>query len=122
MTPKKFIKTSVTRDMPDLDYSPVLRRLADNAGLLRLIHASIGMSGEAGEIVDALKKVMMYGSRLDIENLKEECGDVLWYMAIMLDALGSSFEEVMQMNADKLAKRYPNGFNEKDAIARADKK
>jgi NTP pyrophosphatase (non-canonical NTP hydrolase) len=121
MTPKQFMETSLSRDLPDKNYSPVAARLATNLDLLRLVHAGIGMSGETGEILDTLKKSLMYGKALDLQNLKEECGDVLWYMAVMLDQLGSSFEEVMQMNVDKLAKRYPNGFSEKDAIARADK-
>lgn len=121
MDNKDFVKESVSRDLPDLDYDPVIVRLDANQGLLRLLHAGIGMSGETGEILDSLKKSMMYGKPIDAANLKEECGDVLWYMSIMLDQLNSSFEEVMEQNVNKLRKRYPNGFSEKDAIARADK-
>lgn len=113
-----FVKESVSRDA---NYEKVSDRLGSDDTLLRLLHAGIGMSGETGEILDTLKKSMMYGKEIDTVNLKEECGDVLWYMAIMLDTIGISFEEVMQSNVDKLAKRYPKGFTEKDAIARADK-
>jgi NTP pyrophosphatase (non-canonical NTP hydrolase) len=121
MTPKEYTRLSLNSDLPDKNYSPVAARLASNPDLLRLLHGAIGMSGEAGEILDAMKKVYMYGKSADVAHFKEECGDLLWYMALFLDAIGSSFEEVMQMNADKLAKRYPKGFTEKDALARADK-
>lgn len=121
MDSKEFTKESVSRDLPGLDYDPVVLRLETNPGILRLIHAGIGMSGEAGEVLDTLKKSMMYGQPIDAVNLKEECGDILWYMAIMLDQIDSSFEEVMEQNVIKLRKRYPAGFTEKDAIARADK-
>lgn len=118
MTSKAYVDESVTRDA---DYDIVAKRLAENTKLLRLLHAGIGMSGETGEILDILKKGMAYGKEIDRTHLKEEVGDVLWYMAIMLDELGVSFEEVMLKNAEKLRKRYPTGFSEKDAIARADK-
>lgn len=121
MTPKEFITRCISKDMPSLDYRPIVNRLSNDTGLPRLIHAGIGMSGEAGEIVDQLKKSMMYGKELNVEHLKEECGDLLWYMSIMLHQINSSFEEVMQKNVDKLNKRYPTGFTEKDALERKDK-
>ena len=116
------MEASLSRDLPDKNYCPIAARLWNDTDLMRLVHAGMGMSGETGEILDNLKKSVMYGKPLDAKNLKEECGDVLWYMAVMLDQLGSSFEEVMQMNVTKLAKRYPNGFSEKDALARKDKR
>jgi NTP pyrophosphatase (non-canonical NTP hydrolase) len=121
MNQKQFIDESMTRDMPGLDYSPVSKRLSENNSLMRLLHASIGMSGETGEVLDNLKKSVMYGKELNKENLLEECGDILYYMAVMLHELNSDFEQVMQMNCEKLRKRYPNGFSEKDAIERKDK-
>jgi NTP pyrophosphatase (non-canonical NTP hydrolase) len=120
MTSKRFMVASRSNDMPDLDYSPVANRLANDQRLLRMVHMAVGMSGETGEVIDLLKKTMMYDKPLDEFKLKSEIGDVLWYMANMLDALGSSFEEVMQMNVDKLAKRYQNGFTEAEAINRRD--
>lgn len=104
----------------DCNYDRVYERMNDRL-LLRLNHAIIGMAGEVGELTDSVKKSIIYGKPIDIENLKEECGDTLWYMAQMLDEIGSSFEEVMKMNIDKLAKRYPEGFTEQAAIRRADK-
>ncbi len=126
MNPQDFIKAVLRTDLkPDSDmkaYDPISERLYFNDDNVRLLHASMGMTGEAGEISEHLKKWMMYGKELNHDKLKEECGDVLWYMGIMLDQLGSSFEEVMQMNADKLARRYPDGFTEEAAIERKDKK
>lgn len=71
--------------------------------------------------MDSIKKTIMYDKPLDVKNIKEECGDLLWYMSIMLDEVGSSFEEVMEMNRVKLEKRYPGGFTEQLAQARLDK-
>ncbi len=123
MTPSEYVKEAKRTDAAD--YLPIVDRMLVNfdgkENTMRLLHMGIGMSGEAGEIIDSLKKHVIYGKELDKVNLVEECGDVLWYMANMLDELGVSFEEVMAQNAAKLQKRYPKGFTEADAIARADK-
>lgn len=86
-----------------------------------LLHGAIGISGEAGELMDAVKKHVLYGKELDRANVLEESGDILWYMSIVLESVGSSFEEVMQLNQDKLDKRYPGGFTEALAALRLDK-
>lgn len=86
-----------------------------------LLHGALGISGEAGELLDAVKKHVMYGKELDKVNVLEELGDICWYMAIALEAVGSSFEEIMQLNQDKLEKRYPGGFTEALAQLRLDK-
>jgi len=83
-----------------------------------LIHASMGLVTEAGEFQDMLKKHLYYGRELDEVNLKEEIGDVLWYCAIALNALGTDFETVMQTNIDKLKARFPEKFTEEDANTR----
>lgn len=105
----------------DREYTAVIDRLQQNHTLFRSLHAVIGLAGEVGEVTDAVKKAVMYGKTLDVDDVKEEVGDILWYMALLLDSVGSSFEEVMQINHDKLEKRYPSGFTEAAAIARADK-
>jgi NTP pyrophosphatase (non-canonical NTP hydrolase) len=87
-----------------------------------LLHGALGIAGEAGELLDAVKKHVMYGKDLDKANVMEEIGDILWYMSIALESVGSSFEEVMQLNHDKLEKRYPGGFTEALAQLRLDKK
>lgn len=76
----------------------------------RILHASIGFVTEAGEFQDALKKTLFYGEPLDYTNLKEELGDMLWYMAIAMDALGTSFEDEQDRVIRKLKKRFPSKF------------
>lgn len=106
----------------DRNYDAVSDRLSNDIQLLRMMHGAIGLCGESGETADMIKKCIMYGKPIEVEKLKKECGDVLWYMAVILDAMNSSFEEVMQMNIDKLESRYPEGFTEAAAIERKDSK
>lgn len=84
----------------------------------RLLHAGMGLVTEAGEFLDALKKCYFYGKEVDLVNLREELGDILWYMAIAMDALGTTFEEEMDRVIRKLRRRYPSGFSDLDALDR----
>lgn len=118
MNSSDYKKWALTKDR---DYTDLVNRLQSNHGQVRLLHAVLGLAGEVGETADAIKKSVFYNKPLDIENIKEEAGDILWYMALLLDEIGSSFEEVMQMNHDKLEKRYPGGFTEQLAQERRDK-
>lgn len=87
-----------------------------------LIHAVFGVAGEAGELCDPVKKSMFYGKPLDVENIKEEAGDLLWYIAGPLcRALGCTLEELAAANVAKLRKRYPEKYSDAAAVARADK-
>jgi len=86
--------------------------------LLRLLHAGMGLTTEAGEFVDTLKKRIFYGKRVDRINLVEELGDLFWYIAIACDALNVSFEYVMKTNIAKLQKRFPQKFTSEDALNR----
>lgn len=93
-----------------------------NTDVESMIHASMGISGEAGEIIDAIKKTWIYNKPLDVENIKEEIGDVLFYLTELATLVGYSLEEAMLDNAKKLEKRYPTGkYSDADAQARADK-
>lgn len=87
----------------------------------KLLHAAVGVAGESGELLDAIKKTWIYGKPLDRENLVEECGDALFYISVLLDNCGSSLQEAMQENIDKLNKRYPVGYTDQAAQERADK-
>jgi len=100
-----------------MDYAPVLERLQD-VHTVRLLHAAMGLCTEVGEFMDMLKKHILYGKPLDEVNLKEELGDELWYTALALDELKSTFDECMDVNIKKLRLRYPNKFTEKDALNR----
>lgn len=92
-------------------FSPV----PDNCNLL---HAAIGIATEGGELLDALKKTIFYGKELDSVNLKEELGDLMWYIAIACESLGTSIEEVCKININKLRARYPEKFTSDAAINR----
>lgn len=84
----------------------------DWACSIRLLEGLIGLSGEAGEAIDILKKCMFQGHELkdEREHLGKELGDVMWYLALSADALGYGLDEILEMNVAKLRERYPNGF------------
>lgn len=83
-----------------------------------LLHAALGISSESGEITEAIIKHLVGQSDLDNVNIKEEVGDVLWYLAILCRRCGFTLDEAMNTNIEKLAARYPNKFNCEDAINR----
>jgi len=86
------------------------------------LHMAIGASGEAGELLDAIKKTCIYRKPLDIANVREECGDILFYVTGLLDSLNISMDEVIKENMEKLSLRYQSmAFSNHAAIARADK-
>lgn len=109
-----YIKKAIRTDLGD--YQPMIDRMNKSTG--RLLHGAIGIATESGELLDALKRHLMYGKDLDRVNMGEEIGDLCWYMAIVLDELGLSFEDVMQKNIAKLSKRYPEKFTEHQALHR----
>ena len=84
----------------------------------QLRNAAYGLNGEAGEVIDLLKKHEFQGHDLPKEKLIDECGDVLWYCALLADALGFTLEAVMNRNIDKLRRRYPDGFDKSRSINR----
>ena len=84
----------------------------------RLLHAATGLATEAGEFLDPIKKLLFYGKPLDEVNLKEEIGDILWYVAIACDALDTDIDTEMRRVIDKLKTRFPNQFTAFDAINR----
>lgn len=87
-----------------------------------LIHMALGMAGEAGELVDAIKKHAIYCKPLDSENIIEELGDLEWYMQGLRAALCITREEVLEANIKKLRKRYSSGsYSNEQAQQRKDK-
>ena len=79
-----------------------------------LLQGVMGMSGESGEALDIVKKIMFQGHELNEatkEHLIRELGDVLWYVATTAEALNVPLEIVMQVNIDKLRARYPKAFD-----------
>ena len=69
----------------------------------------MGIAGEAGEVIEKWKKLVAYNEGIlkksDLEDFKKELGDVVWYIAVLADSLGLSFDDVMEVNVKKLEDR-----------------
>jgi NTP pyrophosphatase (non-canonical NTP hydrolase) len=99
------------------DFAALLTRLTEleasaDADVPRLMTAAFGISAEAGEFTEVIKKIFLQGKPYNKDNvfhLKRELGDICWYIAQACMALDTTFEEVLQMNYEKLSARYPEG-------------
>ena len=99
------------------DFAQLLSRLTEletsaDADTPRLLTAAFGLSAEAGEFTEVVKKIFLQGKPYNEENvfhMKRELGDLCWYLAQACMALDTNFEEVLQMNYEKLSARYPEG-------------
>ena len=100
-----------------VDFALIAKRLG-TIRAIRLLHGSLGVASEGGEIADQMKKHLFYGKPLDITNLAEEIGDVFWYLALLSNELGINFDKIMQLNIAKLQKRYGDKFSEQRAVER----
>jgi len=107
MNTKEYIRLVLRSESPSFDH---LNK--------RLLHGCLGICNEAGELAAAVKRSLFYGRDLDLINVKEELGDTLWFIALCIDELGSSFEEIMELNIAKLKKRYPEQFTHDAATNR----
>lgn len=87
---------------------------------MQLLDGACGLAGEAGEVVDAIKKYNFQGHELNKAEIENELGDVLWYVALICDTLSINLEDVAKTNLDKLRKRYPDGFSTEDSLRRVD--
>ncbi len=83
---------------------------------------ALGLSGEAGEVADLVKKFLGQGHELDRMKLSEEAGDLLWYVASILEIMGIPLAVAAQWNIEKLEKRYPDGFSEERSRNRVKEK
>lgn len=97
----------------------------DDQGMM-LLHAVMGIAGEAGELVDAIKKHVFFGKELDKENVVEELGDILFYLEAMAQLLNVSKTQLMAHNVDKLltgekARHKSGKYSDEAQNARADK-
>lgn len=72
---------------------------------------ALGIAGEAGEVVDIIKKVLYHAHELDTPALCNEVGDLLWYMTLLCETAGFTLNDAMQANVEKLRQRYPHGFD-----------
>lgn len=76
-----------------------------------LLNGVMGAAGESGELVDLLKKELFHSHPFDREHYIKECGDVLYYLALIAESLDTTLEEVAITNNKKLQERYPDGFS-----------
>ena len=124
MTDNKIIDTDKyidfvrqTTSPASSDFAQLLARMTeleakDDADVPRLLTAALGMSAEAGEFTEVVKKIILQGKPYNEENafhLKRELGDICWYLAQACMALDTNFDEILKMNYEKLSARYPEG-------------
>jgi NTP pyrophosphatase (non-canonical NTP hydrolase) len=122
---------SCTEEETDLEYSEFVFKLKKPGEEILttltpmkcdLMHMAMGISGEAGELLDAVKKYIIYQKPLDLENVKEEIGDLNFFLEGILQNLSISKKEVIDLNKAKLSKRYAKGtYTDVQAQERADK-
>lgn len=86
----------------------------EGKGKSPIVGFALGLAGETGEVVDGIKKREYHGrvEEITVEHLIEELGDVMWYLANLASVLGVSLETVMQLNYEKLHKRYAQLYKE----------
>ena len=117
---------------PITAYSDFVASRTKELGSLKmnLLHAAVGISGEAGELLDVCKKMWVYEQSIGTlnkegkshhKNLIEELGDVMFYVQMMCNHIGIELEEVVALNKEKLMKRYQQRYSDADAAARKDK-
>jgi len=76
----------------------------------RLLNHILGLVGEAGEVAELIKKDQYHAKQYDRMTMKDELGDVLWYLAALAEDHGLTLAEIAERNDEKLSMRYPNGF------------
>ena len=113
-----FVKQ--TSSDASLDYVFMATRIAEleanGTNTSQLLTAALGLSAEAGEFTEVVKKIIFQGKPYNEDNvfhMKRELGDICWYLAQAFMALDTNFDEILDMNIEKLSARYPDGaFNE----------
>ena len=89
-----------------------------NKDVNEIVNYGLGITGEAGEVADIIKKAAFHGHELDIPELEKELGDVLWYLANIASVVGLDLSDIAEKNINKLKKRYPEGFSEERSVNR----
>ncbi|RAT01373.1 hypothetical protein A6E27_22845 [Bacillus cereus] len=101
---------------------------------MRLLNAGAGLCGESGEVIDMLKKAIHHGhgfvesdsdrgtKKINKHEIAKELGDIMFYVSVAADEIDYSLQEIAEININKLAKRYPEGFSVEASINRVDTK
>ena len=102
--------------MPSQDSAILQARIdelvANGADIPHLLTAALGLTAESGEFTEVVKKIILQGKPYNEDNvfhMKRELGDICWYLAQACMALDTTFDEILEMNVDKLKARYPGG-------------
>tara|TARA_R100001510_G_C7625398_1_gene185363 strand:+ start:238 stop:630 length:393 start_codon:yes stop_codon:yes gene_type:complete len=110
----EFVKQ--TTSAPSLDYAVMAARLAElevnDVNTTQLLTAALGLTAESGEFTEVVKKIVFQGKPYTEDNvfhMKRELGDICWYLAQAFMALETNFDEILDMNIEKLSARYPEG-------------
>ena len=110
----EFVEGVTSDESLYLDY--MMRRIAElevqETNVPQLLTAALGLTAESGEFTEVVKKILFQGKPYNEENIfhmKRELGDICWYIAQACMALDTSFDEIIEMNVDKLKARYPGG-------------
>ena len=115
---KKYLNfVAQTTSPASSDYAELMKRMTQleveqDADVPRLLTAALGISAEAGEFTEVVKKIILQGKPYNEENvfhMKRELGDICWYLAQAFMALDTDFDEILEMNVEKLSARYPEG-------------
>ena len=102
---------------PSTDLAALLSLITEleldhDANVPKLLTAALGLTAESGEFTEVVKKIILQGKPYNEENIfhmKRELGDICWYLAQACMALDTTFDEIIEMNVDKLKARYPGG-------------
>ena len=102
---------------PSKDFAQLLKRLSEleaeaDCDTPHLLTAALGLTAEAGEFTEIVKKIILQGKPYNEDNvfhMKRELGDICWYIAQACMALDTTFDEIIEMNVEKLKARYPGG-------------
>ena len=110
-----FVKGVTSNE--SLDYAALLSRLNNlelehDCNVPQLLTAALGLTAESGEFTEVVKKIILQGKPYNEDNvfhMKRELGDIMWYVAQACMALDTDFNEIIEMNVEKLKARYPGG-------------
>ena len=104
--------TSMPSQDPAILQARIDELVANGADIPHLLTAALGLAAESGEFTEVVKKIILQGKPYNEDNvfhMKRELGDICWYIAQACMALDTTFDEIIEMNVDKLKARYPGG-------------
>jgi NTP pyrophosphatase (non-canonical NTP hydrolase) len=110
--------TAMVQRLKSDDYLVIANRMIASPEIIDIDHAINGIHTEGAELADQFKRYKYYGTELDYVNIKEEVGDLLYYVQLLAAAAGFTLEEAMDSNEDKLNARFGDGFSEDAAVNR----